>query len=128
MTYGYMDALVEFSEKYGHHVASQVSIPPEDVLDLRRRLILEEARELIDALANKDIRQVADGCADLLYVTFGTALAFGIPMDRIFAEVHRSNMTKSYEKKGGKSVKGPDFRPPDFEQILFKSDRKEVVG
>jgi NTP pyrophosphatase (non-canonical NTP hydrolase) len=125
----YIEALEEFSDKYEHHRASEVSIPPDEVVDLRRRLILEEARELIDALAKRDVRLVADGLADLLYVTFGTALAFGIPMERVFLEVHRSNMTKSYEKKGGKSVKGPDYEPPNFDKILFGlGDREEEVG
>ena len=38
--------------------------------------------------------EVADALADLVYVIYGAALEYGIPLDRVFAEVHRSNMAK----------------------------------
>lgn len=44
-----------------------------------------------------NIFEVVDGLADLDYVgPCGTAVAFGVDLDPIFQEVHRSNMTKCW--------------------------------
>src|SRR4051812_4427776 len=67
---------------------------PELVKQLRCALIEEEAAEFRTAIEKNDIVAVADAIADLLYVTYGAALTFGIPVREVFAEVHRSNMTK----------------------------------
>lgn len=66
---------------------------PEEAL--RYKLINEEAIEVMNGIAVGDLVEIADGLADLLYVTFGTALTYGIPIETIFSEVHRSNMTKT---------------------------------
>lgn len=59
---------------------------------------------------------VADALADLLYVVIGSALQWGIPLERVLAEVHRSNMTKTAGDKraDGKILKGPGYSPPDL--------------
>lgn len=91
-------------------------------------LIKEEYEELMLALENDDLVKIADGAADLQYVVIGTCTSYGIPSDRIFSEVHNSNMTKTAvpvkdatagEKYGTKTPKGPDFIPPDINRILF---------
>lgn len=67
-----------------------------------------------------DIYEVADALADILYVVYGTAAEFGIPIDEIFAEVHKSNMSKLGEdgkpvyRGDGKVLKGPNFKLPDI--------------
>lgn len=61
---------------------------------LRQRLIAEEANEVIDALQGNSMVAIAKELADLLYVTFGTAVEYGIDMNPIFLAVHESNMTK----------------------------------
>src|SRR5437016_4648652 len=61
---------------------------------LRINLIGEEFDEFKDASFSKDIVQIADSLADLLYVVYGTAVSYGIDLEPIFAEVHRSNMSK----------------------------------
>lgn len=67
---------------------------PEATRELRRRLIVEEAREVEDAIEANNLEEIADGLADLIYVAVGTALAYGIPLDRVWTEVQRSNMAK----------------------------------
>src|SRR5262249_982854 len=76
---------------------------------LRLALIDEERRELGVALDSDDVVGVADALADLLYVVIGSALQWGIPIERVFAEVHRSNMTKEGggKRADGKILKGP---------------------
>jgi predicted HAD superfamily Cof-like phosphohydrolase len=95
---------------------------------LRLDLIDEERDELKEAMAEGDVVGTADALADLLYVTYGAALAFGMDADALFAEVHRSNMTKLDEdgkpvrRADGKILKGPNFEEPDLRKILFKED------
>lgn len=86
-----------------------------------------ELGELFDAIGEGDIVEAADGIADLIYVAVGTAISMGIPIDEVFAEVHRSNMTKtankadgeSGKKYGDKTPKGATFEPPRIKEILF---------
>jgi NTP pyrophosphatase (non-canonical NTP hydrolase) len=95
-----------------------------DLIDLRLRLIDEEARELAEALSARDLLGVADALGDLVYVTFGAALAFGIDLDAVVTEIHRSNMTKLGSdgkpilRADGKVLKGPDYSPPHLQTIL----------
>jgi predicted HAD superfamily Cof-like phosphohydrolase len=117
----YVKSLKEFHRKFGHAVSDSPYIPSQRIMNLRIRLIDEEASETIEALQDNDLAEIADGLADLLYVVFGTAVSYGIPIDEIFNEVHRSNMTKSIDKdKGGKTIKGADWDPPRLKEILFR--------
>lgn len=61
----------------------------------RAHLIVEEAGEVLQSLGLQDEVLLADAIADLLYVVVGTAVTFNIPVEAVFDEVHRSNMTKS---------------------------------
>lgn len=61
---------------------------------LRARLLLEETRETVEALVKGDRVGFADGLADLIYVAIGAALAYGIPLEEVWSEVQRSNMSK----------------------------------
>jgi predicted HAD superfamily Cof-like phosphohydrolase len=132
-----MGMLREFHQKYGHYIHNKrfdgdkyPSFPRELVI-LREKLITEEAQEFRDCSYEMydvletipiNIIEIADALADLLYVVFGTALSYGIPIDEVFAEVHRSNMTKSTEKNEfGKTIKGPNFEPPNIRKILEES-------
>ena len=65
------------------------------LVDLRLKLIEEEVSELKEAFEKKDFKEVADALSDILYVVYGAGHAFGINLDKTFAEVHESNMTKA---------------------------------
>jgi hypothetical protein len=64
---------------------------------LRYNLIFEELDELNHAIDNKDIVEVADALADLMYVVAGAVHEFGLSRKfaAIMEEVHRSNMSKA---------------------------------
>jgi predicted HAD superfamily Cof-like phosphohydrolase len=110
----------EFHQKFDIHIGSFPSIPEHKEVLLRLRLISEEFAELVEAIGNNTITHVAKELADLLYVTYGTAISFGIPIDDILHEVHKSNMTKTKEKdSGGKIQKGPGYVPPDLLPALL---------
>lgn len=89
--------------------------------DLQRcDLIDEEARELREAVAGQDLVAVADALGDLVYCVYGAALHFGIDLDAVVAEIHRSNMTKT-PAGPAKAVKGPGYSAPRLESILARS-------
>ncbi|NYH88835.1 hypothetical protein F4554_001473 [Actinopolymorpha rutila] len=60
----------------------------------------------------------------MAYVIYGTACEYGIPLDAVLAEVHRSNMSKlgpdgrPILRADGKVVKGPGFSAPEIAPIL----------
>jgi predicted HAD superfamily Cof-like phosphohydrolase len=117
----YLDMVREFHEGAGIPVLDSPQIPDHTREKLRNDLIIEEAIETTEAIWQKDLIEVADGIADTIYVLCGTALEYGIPLDEVFAEVHRSNMTKLIDgsfRDDGKYLKGPSYEPPDIGSIL----------
>ncbi|MBX3304361.1 MAG: hypothetical protein KF693_19280 [Nitrospira sp.] len=92
----------------------------EETKQLRVRLIQEEFDELKEAMAAGNLAAVAKELADLLYVTYGTAVSYGIDMEPVFQEVHRSNLSKvgGYKRADGKWVKPPTYSPADIDPIL----------
>lgn len=92
---------------------------------LRMDLLDEEVSELHEAVEKGDIVKISDAIADITYVAVGTAVAYGIPFDAVFAEVHRSNMTKINTPAEAKLVKGPGYEPPDIAGVLGMSDVTE---
>jgi predicted HAD superfamily Cof-like phosphohydrolase len=118
LTFTPFDMVRAFHAKVGQPDAPAPNISQHR--ELRVRLIDEEFRELRDALDANDVVEVADALADLLYVVIGSALQWGIPLERVFAEVHRSNMTKERGSKraDGKILKGPNYSPPDVAGVL----------
>lgn len=111
---------VELFLRKGHQeVHNSPTWPSLATRSLRIRLILSELAELSDA---QDLTSVADAIGDLLYVVYGAAVAYGLPAQKIFDEVHRSNMTKfidGHVDEGGKVIKGPSFEPPKINEILY---------
>lgn len=118
------DLVKTFHEVFGLPVLDKPGFPPQERVDLRVELIREEFVELQMAIGQRDIVGVADALADLLYVTYGMAHEFGIPIDEVFEEVQASNMTKldrdgkPIKREDGKILKGPDFMHPDIKRIL----------
>lgn len=112
-------------------------ISPENIEDfaLNMRLIREEAYELDDELSYAfmqmsngempdNIEKIYKETADLLYVVFHFTNVFNIPIQKVFAEVHRSNMSKlgddgkPVKDKHGKVTKGPNYRSPDIKKYV----------
>ena len=108
------------------------SFPDEKITTLRYDLIKEELEELKEAVANRDIKEVADALTDILYVTYGAGHAFGINLDKCFTEVQNSNMSKLgldgkpiYNDKG-KVMKGPNYFKPNLSKFLH-DERKLLL-
>ena len=114
----------DFMEAFGQEVEIQPTWPDFNTRELRVDLIQEEVDELVEAIANKDMVEIADALTDILYVVYGSGHTFGIDLDECFTEVHASNMSKLGEDgtpikaENGKVMKGPGFFAPDLESIL----------
>jgi len=110
----------DFHKKYlGHKTPTFPVLPAPEVSLHRVRLMCEELAEVTEALSKKNLVNLAQELADLLYVVYGTADVCGINVDKVFEEVHFSNMTKSTERdSGGKVMKGADFKPANVERTL----------
>jgi predicted HAD superfamily Cof-like phosphohydrolase len=110
----------EFHKVFGVLVEEKPTIPEWPIARLRINLIDEEAAEVALALAREEVAEIGKELADLLYVVLGTAVAYGIDMDKVFDAVHKSNMSKVNKdgsisrRKDGKVLKGNQYEPPDL--------------
>lgn len=57
----------------------------------------------------------------MIYVLVGAALAFGIPLDRVWSEVQRANMAKlgGARRADGKILKPEGWQPPRIHEAIF---------
>lgn len=116
----------EFHEVFGLPIGASPALLDGDRTGLRYELIREELEELADAQNGTDLVAIADALADLAYVVYGAAVEYGIPLDAVVREVHRSNMTKlgadgrPIRREDGKVLKGPAYEPPNISQVLAR--------
>lgn len=110
----------EFHKKFDIFVQASPTEVSEDTKRLRIRLIQEEFDELKESMAEGNLAALAKEMADLLYVVYGTAVSYGIDMEPVFREVHRSNLSKvgGYKREDGKWVKPPTYSPAKIEPLL----------
>ena len=114
-----------FMKTFGQEVKKKPSLSSDKINNLRINLIREELDEFMEAISNKDLKEVADALTDILYVTYGAGHAFGINLDNCFDEVQRSNMSKlgndgkPIYNKNGKVMKGPKYFKPNLNKFLI---------
>jgi len=126
------DKIAEFMKKINQNVRTKptTNIPYREKM-LRIKLIIGEVSELIDAMSNDNLIEIADGLGDILYVIYGTCNTYGIHIEDIFDEIHRSNLTKSVEDGGedssGKVLKGPNYSPPDIKSLIDKQIKDNEI-
>jgi len=94
-------------------------------------LISEEYKEFLTEIAFPDgggsvsYKLLSKELADLLYVVYSFAAAFGIEIDHVFDLVHESNMSKLDSngkpviREDGKILKSENYRPPNLDQLVF---------
>ncbi len=118
------ESVRKFMETFGQEIKEKASFPDAKITSLRFELIKEELEELKVAIEKKDIKEVADALTDILYVTYGAGHSFGIDLDKCFAEVQSSNMSKLgadgkpiYNEKG-KVMKGPGYFKPNLSKFV----------
>ncbi|HTR69283.1 MAG TPA: hypothetical protein VMH41_03530 [Mycobacteriales bacterium] len=128
MTKTWVDCVQEFQERFGQSYEGRPRELPASVASLRKKLIAEEAEELVLAIDRGELHEQLDAIVDLLYVTIGTATAagFGRVLDEAFRRVHGANMQKVIvqSRHGSKRdsvwdiVKGPGWEKPDLTDLV----------
>ena len=119
------DKVGTFMKTFDQEIKIKPSFSTDKINKLRVDLIREELNELIEAIKNKDLLEVADALTDILYVTYGAGHAFGINLDKCFEEVQNSNMSKLDENgepiynESGKVMKGPNYFKPDLSKFIL---------
>ncbi|RYD61963.1 MAG: hypothetical protein EOP83_15795 [Verrucomicrobiaceae bacterium] len=120
------EKLWEFHTAFGQVRTTTPGLPSADVRKLRRNLLREEWNEYMDGEENHDLVEIADALIDIIYIALGTGVSYGLPMDELFEEVHRSNMSKLGEdgkpvyREDGKVMKGPNYSRPDLASIVAR--------
>jgi predicted HAD superfamily Cof-like phosphohydrolase len=135
----YQEKVTEFMKTFGQDCPDTPTIPDLKTRILRVKLLLEEILELTEAsglkivdslgfefskslLSAKDgvdvveditkvvnLTEIADAIADISYVNYGAASAYGINIAPIEDEVHSSNMTKLFTKDETLKLNAQDF-------------------
>lgn len=113
--------LISFGKECPH---SPIAMSDTDA-SLWSRLDDEETVEYYEARRGGDMADVAKELADRIYILLGHAATLGLMrFDEIFAEVHRSNMSKlgadgkPIYRADGKIMKGPRYKPPSLDRFL----------
>lgn len=118
------DLVGEFHNAFGVYEPPLPSTPTQECIDLRVNLMNEEFNEVCEAIEEGDLAHIAKELADLLVVTYGTARAFGINIDPVFAEVMESNMSKldgdgrPIYRADGKVLKSDLYREADVASVI----------
>lgn len=141
------EQVLEFHRVFEHPTADKPTIPADERVRFRLRIVAEEFFELLraalpdhadhltdaehsvqfaidDGSVEVNLPEFADAMADLDYVVEGTRLEFGIDGAPVAAEIHRSNMAKvwpdghAHKRDDGKTLKPPSWTPPDIEGVL----------
>ena len=115
----------EFREAY--RLTQSPSVPARS---RQRNLITEEFKEFLEAEATLYLSNIRnkENClkelADLVYVCYQYAANLGWDLDEAMHRVHQSNMSKLDEygkpiyREDGKVLKGPNYKPPNLEDLV----------
>lgn len=119
----YFTDVKDFHVAFGQRVGEKPKLPEPEERSLRIKLLTEEFAEYTEAEIEHDLVEIADALADIIYIACGTAVSYGIPLDEIFNEVHRSNMAKLVDGKvlrreDGKIQKPEGWAAPDIKSII----------
>ena len=120
-------AVMAFHEAFGlpRRLLPSVKVS-EGLSELRISLLEEEVGEFAQASRERDLVGIADGLADIVYVAYGAAITYGIDLDAVLTEVHRSNMSKldasgrPVLRADGKVIKSERYRPPNISGVLYQ--------
>jgi predicted HAD superfamily Cof-like phosphohydrolase len=120
-----LEQVAEFHRSFG---LPQRLVPTADVPEaaMRYEIMREENEEYREACEKGDLVAIADALGDQLYVLCGTLLAHGMQdkIEAVFAEIHRSNMSKLDEngepivRADGKILKSAQYFRPELRPLF----------
>lgn len=114
--------------------------PSRGLLEFRYKLLVEEVTEVGEEVAmamaerslgnpipHKVMVRLLKELADVQYVLSGFSEALGLDLETAFNRVHASNMSKFVDGKAlfndhGKVMKGPNYQPPNLEDLVKEVD------
>lgn len=136
----YADDVRKFMKVAGQEVRTEPTVISDQERWQRYCYLTEEVSEMKQALADLKkaseygnrartkaaLVDLGDALADIVFVTIGTAHAYGLDFDGMWAEVARSNMAKfpdgvAVRDENNKVVKPHDWVAPDIKGVLFPS-------
>jgi len=103
-----------FMWQFGLGTPTRLTLPSSEALDIRKRLVIEESTELVEALERGDSIEAVD----LAYVAIGTLVACGVQLKPVWDEVHRANMAKVLDPVSGQLQKPAGWKAPDVAGAL----------
>ncbi|PIR89462.1 MAG: hypothetical protein COU07_00995 [Candidatus Harrisonbacteria bacterium CG10_big_fil_rev_8_21_14_0_10_40_38] len=128
--------VVELNKAFGLVISGE---PTVELLNLRKKLILEEVRELVEELdfaieklekgekiEKANFENMLKEMADVQVVLSGTAVSIKQLRNfrEAFVRVHESNMSKLDEngkpmyREDGKFLKGPNYKKPELGDLV----------
>jgi predicted HAD superfamily Cof-like phosphohydrolase len=133
MSWSPLRLVAEFYRRVNRTIRSRptIDLPDAEIRQIEE-LLEEEVDELRKALHDRNLVKIADGLGDVVYVVYGAALQFGIPLDDVVQAIHEANMTKPNSdgtvkrSSAGKILRGDAYVPPALEDKL-KIDGLELA-
>jgi hypothetical protein len=97
---------------------------------LRLSLVEEETRELREAVETGNFPEAVDALVDILYVTLGAAVAWGVDLDLVWRAVHAANMAKGNGpmREDGKRLKPHGWKAPDVAGVIDRQRDSYRIG
>jgi predicted HAD superfamily Cof-like phosphohydrolase len=120
----------DYNEKTAHDVIFNNITPPEDKEEyieiLTFKVLPVFLADVYKNMAENNHRNLSVGICFVEYILLKIADLYGFPVEELFNEVHRSNMSKLHngvvvKNELGKVVKSPDYSPADIKGILEKN-------
>jgi predicted HAD superfamily Cof-like phosphohydrolase len=118
------DMVREFHEKFNLPAPDELTEISTDRIMLRMKLIDEERDEVEEEMYHGTLATIAKELGDLVYVAYGAALEYGVDLDPVIEEIHRSNLTKLGDdgkpivRWDGKVLKGPHYEEADIASVI----------
>ena len=89
------DKVYEFHDIFGLSICQNVNVMllnDKNRVSLRLNLMTEEYTEFVTAFRDENAIEMIDALADILYVVYGTFIAFGFKLNRFYEHIIRDNM------------------------------------
>lgn len=119
-----LNQVAEFHKTFKHPIEKSPIIPSKQRSDLRVSLLVEEVKELQQAIEDNNLVEVADALCDIQYVLAGAILEFGLAdkFKDLFDEVHRSNMSKACKSVEEANQTIAHYKAKDDSESYFKEE------
>ena len=118
------EKIKEFHKAFKRFSGVTPELPNKKLIKLRIKIMKEEMKELIEAIKENNLPNIAKELSDVLVVVYGTADSYGINADKAFDLVHKANMSKldingqPIMRDDGKILKGPNYQEPNMKSFI----------